>query len=99
MEVVDTHFRNTFSTSPIQPSPTSLWAQFMYYIIFYSFKHGPSPCDLLGEMKEVWFEGMGRFLSNLLHEPNPCVLSSGQWTLVAPQAYGIGLVSKIFTPK
>ena len=31
---VDTQFRDTFSTSPIQPSPTSLWIQFMYYIIF-----------------------------------------------------------------
>jgi len=25
---VDTHFRDTFFTSPIQPSTTSLWAQF-----------------------------------------------------------------------
>ena len=32
---VDTHFRDTFSTSPIQPNPTSLWAQFMYYILFF----------------------------------------------------------------
>ena len=43
---VDTHFRNTFRTSPIQTSPTFLWAQFMYYIIFYSFKHDPNPCYL-----------------------------------------------------
>ena len=29
------------------------------YIIFYSFKYGPSPCDLLGEIEEVWFGGYG----------------------------------------
>ena len=57
IEFVDTYFCDTFSTSPIQLSPTSLWAQFMYYIIFYYFKHGPSPCDLLGEIEEVWFGG------------------------------------------
>ena len=57
--VIDTHFRDTFSTSLIQPSSTSLWAQFMYYIIFYYFKHGPSPCYLLGEIEEMWFEGYG----------------------------------------
>ena len=57
MIVVDTHFHDTFSTSPIQPSPTSLWAQFMYYIIFYFFKYGQSPCDLFGEIEEVWFGG------------------------------------------
>ena len=27
---VDIHFRDTFSTSPIQPSSTFLWAQFIY---------------------------------------------------------------------
>ena len=32
---VDTHFRDSFRTNPIQPSSTSSWAQFMYYIIFY----------------------------------------------------------------
>ena len=57
LKIVDTHFRDTFSTSSIQPSLPSLWAQFMYYIIFYYFKHGPSPCDLLGEIEEVWFGG------------------------------------------
>ena len=45
---VDTYFCNTFHTSLIQTSPTSLWAQFMYYIIFYSFKHDSSPCNLWG---------------------------------------------------
>ena len=63
---VDTHFRDTFSTSPIQPSSTFLWAQFMYYILFYSFKHGPSPCDLWGKLRKCGLKGMGRFLSDLL---------------------------------
>jgi len=34
---VDTHFRDTFSISPTQSSPISLWAQFMYYIYFLFF--------------------------------------------------------------
>ena len=98
MHIVDTHFRDTFRTSSIQLSPTSLWAQFMYYILFYSFKHGPIPCDLWGKLRKCGLEGMGWFLSDLLNEPSPCVLPSGQGTLVTPQAHGIGLVSKIFTP-
>ena len=84
MLVVDTHFRDTFRISPIQLSPTSLWAQFVYYILFHSFKHGSSPCDLLEKLRKCGLEGMGRFLSNLLHEPRPSVLLSGQGTLVAP---------------
>ena len=96
---VDTHFCNTFSKSPIQLSPTSLWAQFMYYVLFYSFKHDPRTCDLLEKFRKCGLEGMGRFLSDLLHEPNPCVLPSGQGTLVAPQAHGGGLIPKISTSK
>ena len=34
-----------------------LQAWFMYYIIFYSFKHVLSPCNILGEIEEVWFGG------------------------------------------
>ena len=37
MMVVDTHFCDTFFTSPIRPSLTSLWSQFMYYILFLFF--------------------------------------------------------------
>ena len=96
---VDTHFRDTFRTSLIQLSPTSLQAQFMYYIIFYSFKHGPSPCNLQGKLRKCGLEGMGRFLSDILHEPSPCVLPSEQGTLVAPLAHGGSLVLKISTLK
>ena len=52
-----------------------------------------------GKLRKCSLEGMGRFLSDLLHESSLCVLLSGQGILVAPQAHGIGLVSKIFTAK
>ena len=51
------------------------------------------------KLRKCGLEGMSRFFSDLLHEPSPCVLPSGQGTLVAPYAHGIGLVSKISTPK
>ena len=79
---VDTHFRNTFRTNPIQTSPTFLWSQFMYYIIFYSFKHDLIPCNLWGNWGSVvWRVWVGSFRT-FLHEPNLCVLPSGQGTLV-----------------
>ena len=53
----------------------------------------------MGEIEEVWFGGMSQFLSNLLHELSPCMLSSGQWTLVAPQAHRGSFVPEIFTLK
>ena len=59
LNIVDTHFRDTFSTSSTQSSPASLWAQFMYYIFILFFKHGSSPCDLLGEIEGAWFGGYG----------------------------------------
>ena len=99
LESIDTHFRDTFYISSIQPRPTSLWAQFIYCIIFYSFKHDPSPCDILGKLRKCGLEGMGQFLSDLLHKPRLCMLPSGQGILVAPQAHRGGLVPKLFTPK
>ena len=71
----------------------------MYYVLFYSFKHDPSPCDLLGKLGKCGLKGIGQFFSDLLHEPSPCVLPSGRKTLVAPQAHRGGLVPKILTPK
>ena len=73
---VDIHFRDIFSMSPIQPSPTSLWAQFMYYILFYSFKQDPSPCDILRKLRRCGLKGIGRFLLDLLYDPSPCVLAA-----------------------
>ena len=81
---VNIHFRDTFFISPTQSIPTSLWAQFMYHIIFYSFKHGSSPCNSLGKLRKCDLEGMGRFLLDLLHEPSSHVLPSGLGTQVAP---------------
>ena len=97
LESVDTHFRDTFYISSIQPRPTSLLAQFIYCVIFYSFKHGPSPCDILGKLRKCGLEG--QLFSDLLHEPRLCMLPSGQEILVAHQAHGGGLVPKISTPK
>ena len=57
---VDTHFRDTFF----------LQAQFMYYVLFYSFKHGLNPCDLLGKLRKCGLEDMGWLLLDLLHEPS-----------------------------
>ena len=53
--------------------------------------------QLMGKLRKCGLEGMGWFLSDLLHKPSPCMLPSGQGTLVAPQAHGEGLVSKIST--
>ena len=55
--------------------------------------------QLTGKLRKCGLEGMGRFLSDILHEPSPYVLPSVQGTLVAPQAHGGGIVSKISTPK
>ena len=32
------------------------------YIIFYSFKHGPSSCYILGEIEKFGLEGIGKVL-------------------------------------
>ena len=36
------------------------------------------------KLRKYGLEGMSRFLSDLLHEPNPFVLPSGQGKVVAP---------------
>ena len=55
--------------------------------------------QLMEKLRKCGLEGMGRFLSDLLHEPSPSVLLSEQGTLVAPQAHRGGLISKISTLK
>ena len=52
-----------------------------------------------GKLRKCGLEGMGQFLSNLLHELSPCMLPSGQGTLVAPQAHKGSFVLEIFTLK
>ena len=71
----------------------------MYFILFYSFKHVPSPCYIFGKFRECGLEGMGRFRLELLHEFISCVLPSGQETLVASQAHKWDLVPEISTSK
>ena len=55
--------------------------------------------QLMGKLRKCGLEGMGWFFSDLLREPNLCVLPSGQGALVAPQTHGGGLVPKISTSK
>ena len=69
------------------------------YIIFYSFKHGPNPCNIWGKLRKYGLKDMSWFILDLLHEPSPCVLSSGQGTLVAPLAHDGGHLPKISTLK
>ena len=83
------------STSSTQLSSTSLWAQFMYHIILY----WPKPMRHMGEIEEVWFGGYGSISFGPFTCARPCVLPSGQRTLVAPQAHGGSLVPKISISK
>ena len=77
--------------------PCELNSCIIFYFILLSMAQ--AHVTYWGKLKKCGLEGMGRFLSDLLLEPSPCVLPSGQGTLVAHQAHGIGLVSKISTPK
>ena len=52
-----------------------------------------------GKLRKRSLEGMGKFPLDFLHEPSPCMLPSGQGTLVAPQSHGKGFVPKIFISK
>ena len=61
---VNTQFHDTFSTSPIQPSPTSLWVQFMYYIIFIILSMAQAYVTYWGKLKKYGLEGMDQFLSD-----------------------------------
>ena len=57
--VVDTQFIDTFF----------LQAQLKYHI-FILFKYGSNSCNLLEKLKKCGLEGMSRFPSDFLHEPN-----------------------------
>ena len=99
LTVINTHFRDTFHTSSIQPNSTSLWTRFMHYILFILLSMAQAHATYGGKLRKCGLEGMGWFLSDLLHELSPCVLPNGQGTLVVPQAHGEGLVPKISTSK
>ena len=51
------------------------------------------------KLRKCGLKDLGRFLSDILHEPRSCVLPSGQRTLVAPLVHGGGLVPEIPTLK
>ena len=97
--IFTTHFRDTFSTSTINQVQLSYGPNSCIILFFYYFKHDPSPCNILGKLRECDLEGIGRFLSDFLHEPSLCVLPSEQGILVAPLAHGGGFVLEISTLK
>ena len=68
-------------------------------LYFFSFKHGPSPCYLLGKLRRCSLEDMGWFLLDILHEPNSNMVPSELGMRLAPQAHGGGLITKISAPK
>ena len=53
----------------------------------------------MGEIEKVWFGGYGMVSFEPFTWANPCMLLSGQVTLVAPRAHGGGFVSKLSTSK
>jgi len=57
-----------------------------------------APATYEGNLRKCGLEGIGRFLSDILHELNPCILPSRQRTPIAPLAHG-GPIPKISTLK
>ena len=96
---IHTCFCDTFSTSPIQPSLTSLWTRFIYYILFIFLSMAQAHVTIWENWGSVVWRVWVSFFWTFCMSLYPCVLPSGQGTLVAPQAHGGGLVSKISTPK
>ena len=56
----------------------------------------PKPMSPIGKIEEVWFKGYESVSLEPFAWIQLCVLPSGLGMLVAPQAHGEGLVSKIF---
>ena len=75
LAIVDTYFHDTFFISPIHV---------LCFILFYSISMAQAHATYWGKLRKCGLEDMGRFLSDLLHEPNPCVPPSEKGTLVAP---------------
>jgi len=53
----------------------------------------------MAEIEEVWFGGYGLVSFGTFTLASPCMLPSGQGTLVVPQAHGGSPVPKIFISK
>ena len=90
-------WRILYKPNSIEPNLIMGQIHVLYYFLF--FKHGPSPCNIWAKLRKYGLESMGQFLSDLLHEPSPCMLPIEQGTLVAPLAHGEGFVPKISTLK
>ena len=69
----------------------------LYYFILLSMAQAHA--TYLRNLRECDLEGMSWFVSDLLHESNPCVLPSRQGTLIAPLAHGGDFVLEISTLK
>ena len=63
-------FRPIFATHFDSIEPDLVVGLIHVYIIFYSFKHDPSPCYILEKLRKYGFEGISWFLLDLLHEPS-----------------------------
>ena len=63
--------------------------------------HDPSPCNILGKLRDCGLEGIGSFLSELSHELiSPCIYATKRVRDVGGiLGYGGGLVPKFSTPK
>ena len=53
----------------------------------------------MAEIEEVWFRGYGSVSFRTFTSASPCMLPSGQGTLVAPQAHGESPIPKISISK
>ena len=79
--VVDTHFRDTFRTSPIQPSLTSLWTRFMYYILFILLSMAQAHVTYGGNLGNVvWRVWVGSFRTFCMSLAHACYqVGKGHW--------------------
>ena len=81
--IVDTHFRDTFFYKPDSIKPNFLMGS-IHVLYFILLSMAQAHATYWGKLRKCGLKGMSQFLSDLLHEPNTCVLPSGQGTLVAP---------------
>ena len=78
---VDTHFRNTFRKSPIQPSSISLWTRFMYYILFILLSMAQAHATYGGNWGSViWRVWVGSFRTFCMSLAHACYqVGKGRW--------------------
>ena len=77
--------RDIFATRLMQPSSTRHSLLMGPIDGFFFYARGPRPCNQWGIERE-WFERMRELFSDLLHEPNLCVLLSKLGMQIAPRA-------------